>query len=132
MVRDRQGQTADFRPEKLDAPHLIAVLRPLIAADAILCSDGAAIYKTFASETGIAHRPINVQQGIRVTDGLFHIQNVNAYDSRLKTWMRRFHGVVTKYLEDYLGWRRLLERYRDTISPAVRLAEAAGIWSNNS
>ncbi len=45
--------------------------------------------------------------------GAFHIQNVNAYDSRLKTWMIRFHGVATKYLKNYLGWRRLLERYRE-------------------
>ena len=128
VVRDRSGQTADFRLAKLDARHVIAVLRPLIESDAILCSDGASIYKTFAREAGIAHRPINVQQGIRVVDGVFHIQNVNAYDSRLKTWMRRFHGVATQYLEHYLGWRRLLERYRDRISPALCLNEAAGRW----
>jgi transposase-like protein len=132
VVRDRSGQTADFRLEKLDAPHVIAVLRPLIEPDAILCSDGANVYKTFARETGIAHRPVNVQRGIRVLDGVFHIQNVNAYDSRLKTWMRRFHGVATKYLEHYLGWRRLLERYRGTISPVLCLNEAAGRWSSNN
>lgn len=132
VVRDRSGQTADFRLERLDASHVIAVLRPLIAPDAILCSDGANLYKTFAREAGIAHRPINVQQGIRVVDGVFHIQNVNAYDSRLKTWMRRFHGVATKYLEHYLGWRRLLERYRRDISPVLCLKEAAGRWVINS
>lgn len=126
VVRDRSGQTADFRLEKLDAPHLIAVLRPLIDPDAILCSDGANVYKTFAREAGITHRPINAQQGPRVLNGVFHIQNVNAYDSRLKTWMRRFHGVATHYLESYLGWRRLLERYRETISPALCLYEAVG------
>lgn len=126
VVRDRSGQTANFRLEKLDAPHVIAVLRPLIDSDAILCSDGANLYKTFARATGIAHRPINVQQGERVLDGVFHIQNVNAYDSRLKTWMRRFHGVATKYLDNYLGWRRLLERYRNQLSPALCLSEAVG------
>lgn len=132
VVRDRSGQTADFRLARLDAPHVIAVLRPLIDPDAILCSDGANVYKTFAREAGIAHQPINVQQGIRVIDGVFHIQNVNAYDSRLKNWMRRFHGVATKYLEHYLGWRRLLERYRETTSPALCLKEAAGRWVINS
>ena len=96
VVRDRSGQTADFRLEKLDAPHVIAVLQPLIDPDAILCSDSANVYKTFAREAGITHRPINVQQGSRVLDGVFHIQNVNAYDSRPKTWMRRFNGVATQ------------------------------------
>lgn len=41
--------------------------------------------KTFIRKAGISHREINVQQGPRVLDGVFHIQSVNAYDSRLKT-----------------------------------------------
>lgn len=28
--------------------------------------------------------------------GVYHVQNVNAYDSRLKSWIRRFHGVATR------------------------------------
>ena len=59
-------------------------------------------------------------------DGVFHIQNVNAYDSRLKNWIRRFHGVATKYLDNYLGWRRMLERYREDLSPALCISEAVG------
>lgn len=126
VVRDRSGQTADFRIEKCDAEHVTAVLGPLIDKDAILCTDGARIYQTFARTTGIAHRAVNVQQGIRVVDGVFHIQNVNAYDSRLKAWIRRFNGVATKYLESYLGWRRLLERYSHAITPTLCLHEAVG------
>ena len=30
----------------------------------------------------------------------FHIQTVNSFHSHLKTWMIRFHGVATKYLEN--------------------------------
>ncbi len=105
VVRDRSGQTADFRLKQLDAHHVTAVVRPLVDKEAILCTDGARIYQTFARATGMAHRAINIQQGIRVIDGAFHIQNVNAYDSRLKGWIGRFHGVATKYLEHYLGWR---------------------------
>ena len=88
VVRDRSGQTADFRLEKRDAPHVMAVLQPLADPDAVLCTDGASVYKTFAKATGIMHRAINLQQGRRVVDGASHIQNVNAYDSRLKTWIR--------------------------------------------
>lgn len=132
VVRDRSGATANFRLDKLDAAHVIAALRPLVAHDAILCTDGANVYKTFARLTGVAHRALNVQRGIRVLEGVFHIQNVNAYDSRLKTWMRRFNGIATKYLDNYLGWRRLLERYREAISPALCLNEAVGLTGINS
>ncbi len=44
------------------------------------------------------------------TMGAWHIQNVNAYYSRHKTWIRRFQGVATYYLENYLGWYRALDR----------------------
>jgi hypothetical protein len=30
--------------------------------------------------------------------------------------MRRFHGVATKYLHHYLGWRRLLDRFKDSVT----------------
>lgn len=126
VVRDRSGQTADFKLEKLDAAHVIAALRPLVDPEAILCSDSAGGYAAFARATGITHRPLNIQHGPRVVDGVFHIQNVNAYDSRLKGWMRRFHGVATQYLENYLGWRRMLERYKTSITPKLCLAEAMG------
>lgn len=126
VVRDRSGQTADFRLERVDAPHVTAVLRPLVDKDAILCTDGARVYQKVARDLGLTHRAINIQQGIRVIDGAFHIQNVNAYDSRLKQWMRRFHGVASKYLENYLGWRRMLERYSKRISPTACLCEALG------
>jgi hypothetical protein len=58
----------------------------LVDKDAILCTDGARVYQTVARELSLTHCAINVQQGMRVVDGAFHIQNVNAYDSRLKQW----------------------------------------------
>ena len=122
VVRDRSGATADFILEKLDAAHVGKVLKPLIDPEAILCTDGAAVYATFARAEGITHQALPTR-GPRVR-GIFHIQHVNAYDSRLKNWMRRFNGVATKYLGHYLGWRRLLERYRETITPDLCLLEA--------
>jgi hypothetical protein len=126
VVRDRSGQTADFTLEKLDAAHVITVLRALVDQAAILCSDSAGVYAAFARATGIIHQPLNIQHDPHVIDGIFHIQNVNAYDSRLKGWIRRFHDVVAKYLENYLVWRGMLERYKTTITPKLCLAEATG------
>ncbi|MBT9528913.1 MAG: IS1595 family transposase, partial [Pseudomonas sp.] len=44
----------------------------------------------------------------------------------LKNWMARFHGVATRYLPNYLGWRRMLERYSTAITPEICLQEALG------
>ena len=40
ICRDRMGRTADFVLKKIDTENLGAALKPLIADDAILCSDG--------------------------------------------------------------------------------------------
>ena len=56
--------------------------------------------------------------------GIYHINNVNAYDSRLKNWMRPFNGVATKYLPNYLGWHRALDRETGSLAPAAMLAAA--------
>jgi transposase-like protein len=125
VVRDRNGATANFILKKVNAYNIQQALKPLIDKDAILCTDGAAVYRAFAKKTGIEHEII-YSKGPRVR-GVFHIQNVNAYDSRLKIWMYRFHGVATKYLGNYLGWRRMLERYSPGITSRLCLQEAVGI-----
>jgi hypothetical protein len=107
-----------------DAVAVGAILEPVLDPDAVLCSDGAAIYRCFAEQTHIAHTPVNLSAGIRVIDHAFHIQNVNAYHGRLKGRMARFHGVATKYLPNYLGWRRCLERFATTLTPSLLLGLA--------
>lgn len=126
VVRDRGGHTADFQLEKLDAAHVSAALGPLVDEASVLCTDGAAVYAAFARRTGITHKVVYARPGLRVQEAAFHIQNVNAYHSRLKSWMVRFHGVATKYLVNYLGWRRMLERYTKRIQPEFCLQEAVG------
>lgn len=57
----------------------------------------------------IKHETINARHKQLVKKGIYHIQNVNNLHSRLKTWIRRFQGVATKYLDNYLYWFRWLE-----------------------
>jgi len=124
VVRDRHKSTATLILERVDAVHIEAALTPLVDNDSILCTDGAAVYSAFCKKAGVKHEVI-YSKGPRAR-GAFHIQNVNAFDSRLKEWMSRFHGVATKYLGNYLGWRRMLERYQSEITPDICLFEAVG------
>ncbi|TCP06896.1 ISXO2 transposase-like protein, partial [Crenobacter luteus] len=126
VVRDREGHAADFKLDKLDARHVQAALQPLIDREAVLCTDGAAVCRAFARQQGITHEVVQAKAGKRVRAGAFPIQHANAYHSRLKTWMGRFHGVATKYLVNYLGWRRMLERYARQMQPVYCLQEALG------
>ena len=56
-----------------------------------------------------------------------HINNINAYHGRLKEWLRPFHGVATKYLNRYLGWRRSLEALGDEREQQRWLGAAMGM-----
>lgn len=40
--------------------------------------------------------------------------------------MARFKGVASKYLPSYLGWRRMIERDGDALTPRHCLAGAMG------
>jgi hypothetical protein len=104
---------------------IAAVLEPVVAKSAILVSDGAQAYRTFADQARIVHVALNLSERERRW-GIYHVQNVNNYDSRLKGWMRRFNGVATKYLDSYLGWHRTNDREGDTLSASRMLAAAWG------
>ena len=127
ICRDRTGNTADFVLEKADKEHIGAVLKPLLASDAIICTDSGTALCAAVRDIGITHRPINLAAGIRVVGKVYPVQNVNAYDSRLKVWMNRFHGVATHYLANYLGWRRLIDRAHDSLSPREVMLAALGM-----
>jgi len=44
--------------------------------------------------------------------GIYHIQHINAYDSRLKQFMVEFHGVATKYLANDMYWFKWIELFK--------------------
>ena len=109
MARDRAGATASLILPTNKAVSVQASLQPLLAPDTILCTDASVTLASAARAFGVRHQAVNVSRGQRVI-GPWHVQNVNAYVSRLRGWMQRFTGMATKYLEAYLGWFRLLDR----------------------
>ena len=104
VAMDRGGAELDRVMPGLNADTIAETLEPALAKDAVLCTDGLNSYKAYARKAGVEHKPLNLSAGIRVVEGVFHIQHVNAYHHRLKAWMAGFHGVSTRYLKNYLGW----------------------------
>lgn len=132
VARDRSGATADFLLEAVSKACLSQALKPRIHSDAILCTDGSAAMAAAAHELCVQHEPVNLSAGQRVR-GPWHIQNVNAYHGRLKSWIARFRGVATDYLESYLGWFRALDRARKSrlkVPPMLALAVGLGDITN--
>ena len=126
IARDRHGDMTDEVLKNTGEISITKVLKPVVAHDAILCTDGNKSYQAFAKTENIKHVQLVASQNCRVIDRVYHIQNVNAYDSRLKAWMHRFKGVATKYLPNYMGWRRCLEKQKNFITPPTYFNCALG------
>ena len=124
VLRNRSGATTDFVLAQNHKSAVVQVLPQALADDAVLCTDGSGMLAAAARELGIEHHAVNILKGERCR-GPWHIQNVNAYHSRFKTWMRRFNGVATSYLENYLGWFRALDRNAQSGANAASLLSLA-------
>ena len=125
IARDRSGGHIDGVLPDRSKDSISAVLKGKISKDILLCMDEDAATIAFAKDEGIAIETITASKGEHVVEGVIHVQNTNAYTSRLKRWMRPFNGVATKYLPNYIGWRRMLEIYDpDSLTPKNCLISA--------
>jgi len=127
IARDRSKQTVDFVTGNgaITKAILTTHLKPILDADALLVSDSNPTYDSFCHAENITHQAVNLSQGQRVIKGAYHVQNVNAYHSRFKSWLGGFHGVATKYLPNYLGWCRMMDEYHN-LTPDMLLNSALG------
>jgi hypothetical protein len=60
------------------------------------------------------------EKGKERVRGLYHIQNVNSYHSRLKGWIKRFNGVAAKYLDHYrVGFNFSTKSNTERVNPSL-------------
>lgn len=109
-ITDRSGHRFLERIKNRSIPVIDAALSPVVATDAVLCTDGAAAYARFSTKNGLVHHVLNNKPGQRVVEKAFHIQNVNSLHSRYDEFMRPFKGPASKYLKLYLRWFLLRSR----------------------
>ena len=127
VARDRSGATIDAVLPRLDAASITAALGQVIKKPVQLCCDGGSAIKAFARRAKLTFHVLPAPGSPRPEAPDLHINNVNAYHGRLKEWMRRFHGVATANLPNYLSWRRTIEAFGAASSPEAWVMGAAGL-----
>jgi transposase-like protein len=127
VARDRSGQTTDAVLAKLDRASVTAALAGVVTPANQLCCDGGKAIVSFARKAKIPYCILPKPGGPRPEAPDLHINNVNAYHGRLKEWLRPFHGVATRYLDRYLGWRRTIEALGTDAGRQDWLRSALGI-----
>jgi transposase-like protein len=126
VARDRAGSStlSAVLPSR-KGKDIAEALAPKLDRDTVLITDGATAYRAVAKvREGVEIRSVPANPK-RKSPGPNHINNVNAYDRRLKEWMDRFHGVATRYLGNYLGWHRWLDAAKGKPAPRKFLEDAA-------
>ncbi len=127
VARDRAGATIDAVLPKLDRASITGALGGVVTPANQFCCDGGRAIVAFAKKAGIPHHVLPAPGKPSPDAPDLHINNVNAYHGRLKEWMRRFHGVATENLPNYLGWRRALEALGPQVKPEDWILGAAGL-----
>lgn len=127
VARDRSGATIDAVLARLDIASMTATLGQVITTGAELCCDGGKAICGFARRARVKTHVLDAPGHPKPGAPQFHINNVNAYHGRLKEWMRRFHGVATDNLPNYLSWRRTIEALAKASTPEAWIMGAAGL-----
>lgn len=68
-------------------------------------------YVRFAHTSGLDIVQVKGGKGKR---GIYNVQRVNAYHSKLKKFMAKFNGVSTKHLNNYLAWSGFVNYAKET------------------
>ncbi len=82
-----------------------------IASNSVLCTDDMNSYVDLAKTNEL--ELIQLKTG-KSKLGIYHIQHINSYHSMLKNFIKRFHGVSTKYLNNYLVWHNFLNYAKES------------------
>lgn len=122
---DRQGEliVGVAGRGRISLTDIEQVLGDRVDVDATLCTDSHTSFKAFAKAQHLKYQPVNISKGTRVVKGIYHIQHVNSAHTRLKTWMVRFQGVSTKYLDSYMRWFALMEETKALGGREMKFAE---------
>ena len=121
VVADRSGATVSAVLPAVNADTLRAVIKPIVDEGIVLVTDGHRACPRCAAAIGAHHEALNLSRSERMR-GAFHIQTVNNRHGRLKDFPRRYRGVATRYLDNYLRWFQRLEL--ENASPRACLATA--------
>jgi transposase-like protein len=106
IERDRKVSVAKIGGlGKIAGDGIETVLGRRVKAKSILCTDREKSYVAFSLSHGLEHIALPKS---RAKSGIFHIQHINGFHSRLKAFLDPFKGVSTKHLNNYLEWNGVM------------------------
>jgi transposase-like protein len=105
-------------------------LMPMMAPDAVLCTDGHATYERIAKDERIPHFALNAGRRSKRTPRSHHINTVNALIGRFRAFMQPFCGPASKNLAAYGRWHAARDNADRSHRDVLRLLLSSGPRAN--
>jgi transposase-like protein len=84
---------------------IVQALDGVLADDSTLITDKHPSNKAYASDNpAIKHKRLLAKDHVDKNDASLHLQKVNNVHAQLRSFLRPFNGVSSKYLQNYLNW----------------------------
>ena len=100
--------------KRLSKEDIAKALDGKLSDGATLITDKHRSYKAFAKDhPEIKHKALLAKEHVDRADKNIHLQKVNSVHSQLRTFLRPFNGVSSKYLQNYLNWFAYVEKIRE-------------------
>lgn len=106
----------------INNPVLKSVFDGKLSDESVVMTDGLRAYKNYFDTTHAQHIVLpGTKKGTRQFKviGPYHINNVNAMHHRFRDFLRKFNGVSTKFLKNYLALFLWHENHRNTDKNAL-------------
>ena len=99
--------------KRLSKKEITKALDGKLAPGTILITDKHPSYKAFAKDNPtIKHKALMAKDHVDRDDKTVHLQMVNNVHAQLRTFLRPFNGVSSKYLQNYLNWYAYADKIR--------------------
>lgn len=124
---DRSGRE-DLRvitKGNLSIDDIKSVLKGRLQNAELLVSQNNENYISLGQMIKIEHKEYGTNSRQKKVESVYHIKNINNMYGRLTTFMHPFHGVATKYLQNYMNWFLMLEKIRDSTRKIATIARIA-------
>lgn len=101
--------------KRLSKEQITEVFDGKLADNTTLITDKHPSYKAFTRDNPtIKHKALLAKDHVDKMDKTIHLQRVNNVHSQLRTFLKPFNGVSSKYLQNYLSWYAYVDQIRSS------------------
>jgi transposase-like protein len=124
VATDRNGNSTMqvAKVGRIDTESIENTIGNLVDSSNVLCSDSHPSIIAWAKDKQLEHHTF-VASKQHVKSKCYHVQHVNSMDNLFERWVKKFYGVSTKYLTQYLNWFVFLQKVKKSSTQTHDLAK---------